>query len=75
MSFASDAQRKHFFANNGGSGGGSGVPTFPEVGDGQYVHTIKVNGVDRYVVLDESDRATPEERRESDLKEIRKDEF
>lgn len=29
MPFVSDAQRKHFFANVGGSGGG--VPSFPDL--------------------------------------------
>lgn len=32
--FKSDAQRKHFFANGGGSGGlgGGGLPSFPDFG-------------------------------------------
>lgn len=37
MAFVSDLQRKHFFANLGADGGGSGggdVPSFPDVGQG-----------------------------------------
>ncbi|MDO8652077.1 MAG: hypothetical protein Q7R66_07800 [Undibacterium sp.] len=34
MTFKSDAQRKHFFANNGeGSAGGAGVPGFVQPGE------------------------------------------
>jgi hypothetical protein len=43
-----------------------------DVQPGQHVHTIMVNGMAKYVALDESDRATPEEMHEMNMKEIRK---
>lgn len=51
MSFASDAQRKHFFANGGASGGS--IPNFVKP-EGHW-HTMTVCGVEKKVWIDPAD--------------------
>lgn len=72
MSFASDAQRKHFFANGGGPSGGS-VPTFPDVQANGHWHTMTVCGVEKHVWIDSSEQdLEPAERQKIAQKEDRK---
>lgn len=70
--FKSDAQRKHFFVNNGAGSTSVSVTPVPVVGPGQYVHSILVCGGVRHVVCEESDRLTREENFAISDKEDRK---
>ncbi len=72
MAFVSDAQRKHFFANAGGSGGGD-VPSFPVGSAGGYWHSITVCGVEKTFWVDDSEpQLTADENRQISEKEDRK---
>lgn len=71
MEFKSEAQKRWYFANFGNGSGGSLV-SHP---DGSYVHTIRVNGVDRHMILNRADDATAEENAEISMKEIRKGQY
>jgi len=75
MTFASDAHRKWWFANNGGAGSGGGVPSFsgpvaaPSNG---HFHTITVCGVEKHIWVDNEDVDSPEESKAIADKEDRK---